>query len=70
LKETDYWAATLSIGAERGLIRPFEPLLGTADVIQSLLVGRILVDLLEDDSRDNLWIASAVEVLRALLRPL
>jgi hypothetical protein len=46
------------------------PLLGTADVIQSLLVGRILVDLLEDDSRDNLWIASAVEVLRALLRPL
>jgi AcrR family transcriptional regulator len=70
LKETDYWAATLNIGAERGLIRPFEPLLGTADVIQSLLVGRILVDLLEDDSRDNLWIASAVEVFRALLRPL
>ena len=69
LKETDYWAATLSIGAERGLIRPFEPLLGTADVIQSLLVGRILVDLLEDNSRDDLWIDSAVEVLRALLRP-
>ncbi|MEI8286570.1 MAG: helix-turn-helix domain-containing protein [Actinomycetes bacterium] len=69
LQETDYWAATLRIGAERGLIRPIEPLLGTADVIQSLLVGRILVDILEDDTRDVLWIASAVEVFRALLRP-
>jgi AcrR family transcriptional regulator len=69
LKETDYWVATLAIGTQRGLIRPVEPLLGTADVIQSLLVGRILVDILEDDSRDALWITSAIEVLRALLRP-
>jgi AcrR family transcriptional regulator len=69
LKETDYWVATLSIGTQRGLIQPFEPLLGTADVVQSLLVGRILVDLLEDDSRDNLWVTSAVEVFRALMRP-
>jgi len=51
------------------LIQPFEPLLGTADVVQSLLVGRILVDLLEDDSRDNLWVTSAIEVFRALMRP-
>ena len=69
LKETDYWVATLSIGTQRGLIQPFEPLLGTADVVQSLLVGRILVDLLEDDSRDNLWVTSAIEVFRALMRP-
>ena len=69
LKETDYWVATLSIGTQRGLIQPFEPLLGTADVVQSLLVGRILIDLLEDDSRDNLWVTSAIEVFRALMRP-
>jgi hypothetical protein len=57
------------MGADKGLIRPHEPLVGTADVIQSLLVGRILVDILNDEERDETWVRAAVEVFRALLRP-
>ncbi len=69
VSETDYWVETLRIGASKGLIQPCEPLVGTADVIQSLLVGRILVDILDDDERDGTWVLAAIEVFRALLRP-
>ena len=57
------------MGADKGLIQPRESLIGTADVIQSLLVGRILVDILNDEERDETWVLASVEVFRALLRP-
>ena len=69
VSETAYFVETLRIGANKGLVQPCEPLVGTADVIQSLLVGRILVDILNDDERDETWVLAAVEVFRALLRP-
>ena len=69
VSETAYFVETLRIGANRGLIQPCEPFVGTADVIQSLLVGRILVDILNDDERDGTWVLAAIEVFRALLRP-
>ena len=69
VSETDYWVETLRIGTEKGLIHPYEPVVGTADVIQSLLVGRILVDILDDDERDDSWVLGSIEVFRALLRP-
>jgi len=69
VSETDYWVETLRIGTDKGFIQPCEPLVGTADVIQSLLVGRILVDILDDEERDGTWVLAAIEVFRALLRP-
>ena len=69
VSETNYWVETLRIGTDKGFIRPCEPLVGTADVIQSLLVGRILVDILDDEERDGTWVLAAIEVFRALLRP-
>ena len=69
VSETNYWVETLRIGTDKGFIQPCEPLVGTADVIQSLLVGRILVDILNDDERDGTWVLAAIEVFRALLRP-
>jgi AcrR family transcriptional regulator len=69
VSETAYFVETLRMGADKGLIQPRESLVGTADVIQSLLVGRILVDILNDDERDESWVLAAVEVFRALLRP-
>ena len=69
VSETAYFVETLRMGANKGHIQPCEPLVGTADVIQSLLVGRILVDILNDDERDESWVLAPVEVFRALLRP-
>jgi AcrR family transcriptional regulator len=69
VSETSYFEETLRMGADKGFIQPREPLVGTADVIQSLLVGRILVDILNDDERDETWVLAATEVFRALLRP-
>ena len=69
VSETAYFVETLRMGADKGLIQPRESLVGTADVIQSLLVGRILVDILNDDERDESWVLATVEVFRALLRP-
>ena len=69
VSETAYFVETLRIGIDKGFIQPCEPLVGTADVIQSLLVGRILVDILNNEERDETWVLAAIEVFRALLRP-
>ena len=69
VSETAYFVETLRMGADKGLMQPRESLVGTADVIQSLLVGRSLVDILNDDERDESWVLATVEVFRALLRP-
>lgn len=63
-------ARVLAKAKERGLADPIEPLLGLAYVIQSLLVGRILVDIADDDSLDAQWEDAAIATLRHMLRPL
>ena len=54
---------------DRGLCDPVEPIEGTAHLIQSILLGRILVDILEDPSTEAQWTASASATLRLMMRP-
>lgn len=54
---------------DRGFCNPIEPIDGTAHLIQSMLLGRILVDILGDSSAEAQWTQSAVATLRFLLRP-
>ena len=55
---------------QRGLFDPVEPIEGIAHLIQSVLLGRILVDILEDPSEEEAWLRSSTTTLRLLLRPL
>lgn len=64
-----YYEETLEVAKARGLIDPQVPLRGIANFIQSVLVGRTLVDLLEDPEADADWVAATMESLRNLLRP-
>lgn len=54
---------------ERGLADPVEPFLGLAYVIQSLLVGRVLVDISDNEDLDKEWEDAAISTLRLVLRP-
>ena len=54
---------------ERGLADPVEPFLGLAYVIQSLLVGRVLVDISDNEDLDKEWENAAIATLRLVLRP-
>lgn len=54
---------------QRGLCDPVEPIEGIAHLIQSMLLGRILVDILEDPNEEQAWFRSATATLRSLLRP-
>lgn len=63
------FTGTLRLAAERGFIDPVEPLSGSANFIQSFLMGRILVDILEDDAAEEEWHQAAMVALSALLRP-
>jgi len=54
---------------DNGLCNPIEPIMGVAYVIQSMLVGRILVDISEDSDLDTQWEDAAIATLRQILRP-
>jgi AcrR family transcriptional regulator len=54
---------------DRGFCDPVEPIEGTVHLIQSMLLGRILVDILGDSGAEAQWTQSAVATLRFLLRP-
>lgn len=54
---------------DAGLCDPIEPIEGVAHLIQSILLGRILVDILEDPAAETAWTASASATLRFLIRP-
>jgi len=66
---TDVFAQVLKKSKERGLCDPVEPYLGLAYVIQSMLVGRILVDISDDPDLDKKWEDAAIATLRLMLRP-
>jgi AcrR family transcriptional regulator len=52
-----------------GLCDPIQPILGLSYVIQSMLVGRILVDISDDPTLDSQWEEAAIVALRQILRP-
>lgn len=54
---------------ERKLLNPQEPLAGTIAVISSMLMGRIVVDFIEDKSVESGWVTVASDVVQGLLRP-
>jgi len=54
---------------DRELCNPIEPIDGTAHLIQSILLGRILVDIIGDPMAESQWTQSATSTLRHLLRP-
>lgn len=53
----------------RGLCNPIEPIEGTAHFIQSILLGRVLVDILDDPVANQHWQQSTISVLRHLINP-
>ena len=54
---------------DKGLCNPVEPIDGAAHLIQSILLGRILVDIIGDPVAESQWTQSATSTLRHLLRP-
>ena len=70
IRATEEFAETLRLVRERGWIDPIDPIEGIAHFVQSFLLGRILVDILDDQDADHQWHIAAVGALRALLRPL
>ena len=64
-----FYAETLEIARRRGLIDPVVPITGIANLIQSVLLGRALVDLLDDEAQDAAWAQAAVAAISGVLRP-
>ena len=64
-----YYVETLEIARSRGLLAPTMALDGIANLIQSLAVGRVLVDILEDDESDRVWVETTMALLRVALNP-
>ncbi|MGA0117747.1 MAG: TetR/AcrR family transcriptional regulator [Ilumatobacteraceae bacterium] len=66
---TERFADLLRDLRDRGLCQPIEPIEGTAHLIQSILLGRILVDILEDPFTEAQWSQTVSQTLRFLLQP-
>lgn len=54
---------------KRNLLNPREPLSGTIAVISSMLMGRIVVDFIEDKAVESDWVTVASDVVQSLLDP-
>jgi AcrR family transcriptional regulator len=70
IRGDEYMAGTLQIAVDNGLIAPTESLLGIAQWIGSLTLGRATVDLATDIGGDEQWLSTTMFSLRALLNPL
>jgi AcrR family transcriptional regulator len=66
---SEVFARVLEKAQSNGLCTPVGPIFGLAYVIQSMLVGRILVDISDDEALDHQWEDAAIAVLRETLRP-
>jgi len=64
---TDHLKDTFQAAEKRGVISLRAPIDGVAYVIQSLFVGRTLVDLIEDQRVDADWVEAATITIRHLL---
>jgi AcrR family transcriptional regulator len=67
VKGTVHLTEILEGAAQRGLIAPSVPLRGIAYFIQSVLIGRIVTDIVESEEIDDEWLSTSLEALRALL---
>lgn len=54
---------------DKGMCIPVEPIDGSAHLIQSMLLGRILVDILDDPEAEAAWARTASATLRFLINP-
>jgi AcrR family transcriptional regulator len=68
-RAAEEFSETLRLARDRSFINPVEPIEGTAHFIQSFLLGRMLVDVLNDATADDQWHQATMTSLRALLRP-
>ena len=66
---TEYLSETLQIATARGLIQPRVPEMAIAQLMLSLLFGRILVDLVDSENGDPLWTQATLDSLEYLLNP-
>lgn len=66
---TEYLSETLQIATARGLIQPRVPEMAIAQLMLSLLFGRILVDLVDTENGDPLWTQATLDSLEFLLNP-
>ena len=66
---TEYLSETLQIATARGLIQPRVPEMAIAQLMLSLLFGRILVDLVDSENGDPLWTQATLDSLEFLLNP-
>lgn len=66
---TTHLAETLRMLQERGTISPSVDLDGLAYFIQSILVGRVLVDVGDEEGVDQKWVDVAMTTLRHLFAP-
>ena len=64
---TAQYVEVLRLAMEKRGDSPSFPIEGVAYVMQSLLVGRILVDLVDDDDLSKAWEAAALGAVRAIL---
>ena len=64
---TAHFKETLEQASARGIITLRAPIDGVAHLIQSLFVGRILVDLVNDQQVDADWVSAAMTTIRHLL---
>lgn len=69
VKGMEFYVETLERGIERGIVDPVVPVRGVAHLIQSVLLGRALVDLVDDADVEGEWIEAVVAAVRELLRP-
>lgn len=63
------FSETMRLARDKGFIDPIEPIEGIAHFIQSFLLGRMLVDILNDPIADSQWHEAAMVSVRTLLRP-
>lgn len=61
-----HFAETIRMAAERGIVGSKLPINGLSYVIQSLFLGRILVDLADDPEIDRDWVTTSMSVIRHL----
>jgi len=66
---TDYLVATLDIAQGRGLIDPVAPVREIAQAMQSMFIGRVFVDVLEDEEQSRFINEGTITALRLLVRP-
>ena len=67
LRGNQIMAETLKIAEERGLVSKVDNPDGVAHFVASLFMGRVTVDLLDDQSVDAAWIDTVMETIGSLL---